>query len=60
MAGLDLKDKDGKRRIAAGTFADGVASLGLFDKDGKTRITAGTFADGSVVLPIVDVASPKK
>ena len=32
----------------------------VVDKDGKPRIAAGTTADGTVVLPIVDVASPKK
>ena len=32
----------------------------VVDKDGKPRIAAGTTADGTVVLPIVDMASPKK
>ena len=36
------------------------AGLRLVDKDGKPRIMAETTADGAVVLPIKDMASPKK
>ena len=37
----------GKLRIAAGTTADGQASVQWLDKDGKRRIDAGTFASGN-------------
>ena len=57
---LQLLEKGGKVRIGATTLADGNANLQLNDKDGKPRIEAGTSANGTVVLPIVDLASPKK
>ena len=52
---LKVVDKDGKVRIAAGTFADGFAGVGWLDKDEKLRIDASTFADGEVVLPTRDL-----
>jgi hypothetical protein len=45
------RDKDEKDRIAAGTRADGDASVVWVDKDGKNRIVAGTRADGTVLYP---------
>jgi hypothetical protein len=48
---VSWKDKDGKTRIAAGTKADGRASVVWADKDGNTRIAAATDADGTVVYP---------
>ena len=53
-------DKDGKRRIAAGTRADGEASVTWYDKDEKLRIAAGTSDNGTVVLPTEDLNPPKK
>ena len=47
-------DKDGKVRIAAGTFADGAASLAWADKDEKVRIAAVTLADGTARVGWVD------
>ena len=53
--GWRVVDKDGKVRIdAAGTDAEGDASVQWYDKDGKVRIAAGTLADGKVVLPTSD------
>jgi len=45
--GWKVVDDKGKLRIAAGTTADGQASVQWLDKDGKRRIDAGTFASGN-------------
>ena len=47
-------DKDGKVRIAAGTFADGQASVDWVDKDEKLRIRAATFASGNASVTWFD------
>ena len=53
MAGVTWNDKDGKKRIAAGTLA-GQASVQWFDKDEKMRIEALTLADGTASVKWVD------
>ena len=51
---LIIVDKDGKQRIAAGTFADGYAGVQWLDKDGNLRISATTFASGQAGVQWLD------
>ncbi len=53
-------DADGKKRIRAGTEADGFAHLTWYDKEEKVHIGAGTYADGSVLLPTNDLSLPPR
>ncbi len=52
QAPSQLKDRDGKQRILAGTFPDGNAVIQLDDRDGKERIVAGTLSDGNAVIQL--------
>ena len=53
MAGVTWNDKDGKKRIAAGTLA-GQASVQWFDKDEKMRIEALTHDNGQASVAWLD------